>query len=218
MEIIGEIQDIIYRNEINGYTIASFETDEELTTVVGYLPFVNAGDTLKLIGKFVEHKEYGRQFKIDTFEKMMPQTMQALERYLSNGNIKGIGVALAKRIIKKFGEETIHVFRYEPEKLSEVKGISKIKAQEISESFIENWEVWQIVGFLEKFGIGVEYAKKIFDLFGTKAIEEIESNPYILIDLTRGVDFSKIDKMALELGMDYNNEKRVTSRNKIWIN
>ena len=149
---------------------------------------------------------------------MMPQTMQALERYLSNGNIKGIGVALAKRIIKKFGEETIHVFRYEPEKLSEVKGISKIKAQEISESFIENWEVWQIVGFLEKFGIGVEYAKKIFDLFGTKAIEEIESNPYILIDLTRGVDFSKIDKMALELGMDYNNEKRVTSRNKIWIN
>ncbi len=218
MEIIGEIQDIIYRNEINGYTIASFETDEELTTVVGYLPFVNAGDTLKLIGKFVEHKEYGRQFKIDTFDKMMPQTMQALERYLSNGNIKGIGVALAKRIIKKFGEETIHVFRYEPEKLSEVKGISKIKAQEISESFIENWEVWQIVGFLEKFGIGVEYAKKIFDLFGTKAIEEIESNPYILIDLTRGVDFSKIDKMALELGMDYNNEKRVTSRNKIWIN
>lgn len=217
MEIIGEIQDIIYRNEINGYTIASFETDEELTTVVGYLPFVNAGDTLKLIGKFVEHKEYGRQFKIDTFDKMMPQTMQALERYLSNGNIKGIGVALAKRIIKKFGEETIHVFRYEPEKLSEVKGISKIKAQEISESFIENWEVWQIVGFLEKFGIGVEYAKKIFDLFGTKAIEEIESNPYILIDLTRGVDFSKIDKMALELGMDYNNEKRVTSRNKIWI-
>lgn len=217
MEIIGEIQDIIYRNEINGYTIASFETEEELTTVVGYLPFVNAGDTLKLIGKFVEHKEYGRQFKIDTFDKMMPQTMQALERYLSNGNIKGIGVALAKRIIKKFGEETIHVFRYEPEKLSEVKGISKIKAQEISESFIENWEVWQIVGFLEKFGIGVEYAKKIFDLFGTKAIEEIESNPYILIDLTRGVDFSKIDKMALELGMDYNNEKRVTSRNKIWI-
>lgn len=218
MEIIGEIQDIIYRNEINGYTIASFETDEELTTVVGYLPFVNAGDTLKLIGKFVEHKEYGRQFKIDTFDKMMPQTMQALERYLSNGNIKGIGVALAKRIIKKFGEETIHVFRYEPEKLSEVKGISKIKAQEISESFIENWEVWQIVGFLEKFGIGVEYAKRIFDLFGTKAIEEIESNPYILIDLTIGVDFSKIDKMALELGMDYNNEKRVTSRNKIWIN
>ena len=218
MEIIGEIQDIIYRNEINGYPIASFETDEELTTVVGYLPFVNAGDTLKLIGKFVEHKEYGRQFKIDTFDKMMPQTMQALERYLSNGNIKGIGVALAKRIIKKFGEETIHVFRYEPEKLSEVKGISKIKAQEISESFIENWEVWQIVGFLEKFGIGVEYAKRIFDLFGTKAIEEIESNPYILIDLTRGVDFSKIDKMALELGMDYNNEKRVTSRNKIWIN
>ena len=91
MEITGEIRDIIYKNEINSYTIAEFETDEEITTVVGYLPFINSGDTLKLIGKYVEHKEYGRQFKIDTFEKMMPQTLDALERYLANGNIKGIG-------------------------------------------------------------------------------------------------------------------------------
>ena len=112
MEITGQIQGIIYKNEINSYMIAEFETNEESTTVVGYLPFVNEGDSLKLIGKFVEHKEYGRQFKIDTFEKMMPQTLDALERYLANGNIKGIGEALAKRIIKKFGEETIHVFKY----------------------------------------------------------------------------------------------------------
>lgn len=211
MEITGEIANIIYKNEINSYTIAEFETDEELTTAVGYLPFINVGDTLKLVGKFIEHKEYGRQFKIDTFEKMMPQTLGALERYLANGNIKGIGEALAKRIIKKFGEETIHVFKYEPERLAEVRGISEAKAKEMAESFIENWEVWQIVGFLERFGIGAEHAKKVFDLYGTKAIEEIETNPYVLIDIARGVDFKQIDKMALDLGITYDNEKRVIS-------
>ena len=211
MEITGEIKDIIYKNEINSYTIADFETDEEETTIVGYLPFVNLGDTLKLIGKFVEHKDYGRQFKIDTFEKLMPQTLGALERYLSKGNIKGIGEAIAKRIIRTFGEETIHVFKYEPERLATIRGISKERAKEMSNQFIENWEVWQIVGFLEKFGIGAEYAKKVFDMYGTNAIEEIESNPYILIDLTRGVDFRQIDKMALDLGLSYDNDKRIAS-------
>lgn len=211
MEIIGEIRDIIYKNEINSYTIAEFETEEESTTVVGYLPFINKGDTLKLMGKFVEHKEYGRQFKIDTFEKLMPQTLGALERYLANGNIRGIGAALAKRIVKKFGEETVHVFKYEPKRLAEVKGISESKAIEMAEAFVENWEVWQIVGFLERFGIGAEHAKKVFDLFGSNAIEEIEANPYILIDITRGVDFKQIDKMALDLGINYDNEKRVIS-------
>ena len=211
MEITGEIKDIIYKNEINSYTIADFETDEEETTIVGYLPFVNPGDTLKLIGKFVEHKDYGRQFKIDTFEKLMPQTLGALERYLSKGNIKGIGEAIAKRIIRTFGEETIHVFKYEPERLATIRGISKERAKEMSNQFIENWEVWQIVGFLEKFGIGAEYAKKVFDLYGTNAIEEIESNPYILIDLTRGVDFRQIDKMALDLGLSFDNDKRIAS-------
>ena len=110
MEITGEIRTIIYKNEINSYTIAEFETDEEITTVVGYLPFVNVGDTLKLIGKFVEHKDYGRQFKIDTFEKLMPKTAKAIEKYLANGNVKGIGEQLAKRIVRKFGDETIYVY------------------------------------------------------------------------------------------------------------
>lgn len=211
MELTGEIQDIIYKNEINSYTIAEFETEEEDTVVVGYLPFINSGDTLKVIGKFVEHREYGRQFKVDTFEKLMPRTTEALERYLANGNIKGIGPALAKRIVKKFGEDTVHVFKYEPKRLAQIKGISESKAQEMAEDFVQNWEVWQIVGFLERFGIGAEYAKKVFDLFGTNAIEEIESNPYILIDLTRGVDFKQIDKMALDLGVSYDSEKRVES-------
>ena len=211
MEITGIIVGIIYRNELNSYTIAEFETDDEPITVVGYLPFINEGDTLKILGKFVEHKEYGRQFKIDTFEKMMPQTLGALEKYLANGNIKGIGEALAKRIVKKFGDETIHVFKYEPKRLAEVKGISENRAIEMAEDFVQNWEVWQIVGFLERFGIGAEHAKKVFNLLGTNAREQIEGNPYILIDVAKGVDFKQIDKMALDLGMDYDNDKRVAS-------
>ena len=211
MEIKGEVTDIIYQNDVNSYTIAVFETDEEETTIVGYLPFVKSGDTLKLEGKFVEHKDYGRQFKVGTFEKLMPETLGALEKYLANGSIKGIGEATAKKIIKTFGEETISVFKFEPERLAQIKGISKSRAIEMSESFLENWEVWQIVGFLERFGIGAENAKKIYDLLGINAIEQIESNPYILIDMARGVDFKQIDQMALKLGISYDNQKRVES-------
>lgn len=211
MEIKGEVADIIYQNDVNSYTIAVFETEDEETTIVGYLPFVKSGDTLKLEGKFVEHKDYGRQFKVETFEKLMPETLGALEKYLANGSIKGIGEATAKKIIKTFGEDTINVFKFEPEKLAQIKGISKNRALEMSESFLENWEVWQIVGFLERFGIGAENAKKIYDLLGINAIEQIESNPYILIDMARGVDFKQIDQMALKLGISYDNQKRVES-------
>ena len=211
MELIGEVQDIIYYNETNSYMIAEFDTEEEQTTIVGYLPFIGSGDNLKVIGNFVEHKKYGRQFKVETFEKLMPQTVGALEKYLANGNIKGVGEVTAKRIIERFGEDTIQIFKTQPERLAEIKGISKAKAIDIAESFLENWEVWQIVGFLERFGIGAEFAKKVYELLGINAIEQIEADPYILIDIARGVDFKQIDKMALDLGIQYDNEKRIRS-------
>ena len=207
----GILAEIIYQNEVNSYTVGIFETEEEQFTVVGYLPFICKGDSLKIIGKFIEHKDYGEQFKIETFEKLMPQTLSALEKYLANGNIKGVGPATASKIIKLFGDETIHVLKYEPSKLVQIKGITKDKAKEISESFIENWEVWQIVGFLERFGLGAESAKKVYDLLGINAISEIENDPYILIDIARGVEFSQIDKMAIELGIERENQKRVKS-------
>ena len=207
----GILAEIIYQNEVNSYTVGIFETEEEQFTVVGYLPFICKGDSLKIIGKFIEHKDYGEQFKIETFEKLMPQTLSALEKYLANGNIKGVGPATASKIIKLFGEETIHVLKYESSKLAQIKGITKDKAKEISESFIENWEVWQIVGFLERFGLGAESAKKVYDLLGINAISEIENDPYILIDIARGVEFSQIDKMAIELGIERENQKRVKS-------
>jgi len=210
-QIEGVLAEIIYQNEVNSYVVGVFETEYEQITVVGYLPFISKGDSLKLTGKFVEHKDYGEQFKIETFEKLMPQTLAALETYLASGNVKGVGPATATKIIDTFGEDTIHVLKYEPHKLAQIKGISKNKAIEMSESFIENWEVWQIVGFLERFGIGAESAKKVYDLLGINAIAEIEANPYILIDISRGVDFQQIDHMALELGVERENQKRVKS-------
>ena len=211
MEITGEVKDIIYQNEINSYTVAEFETEQEEITIVGYLPFINVGDTLKLVGKIVTHQDYGEQFKVDTFEKLMPQTLGSLERYLANGTIKGVGPATAKKIVDTFGEETIHVLKFEPDKLAKIKGINEEKALTISQTFIENWEIWQIVGYLEKFGIGLQNAKNVYKKLGASAIEEIEANPYILIDVANNVDFKKIDKMALDIGLPYNNDKRVKS-------
>ncbi len=210
-ELEGTLSEIIYQNEVNSYMVGILETEKEQITIVGYLPFINKGDTLKLIGKFVEHKDYGEQFKVETFEKIMPQTLGALEKYLANGNVKGVGPATATKIIDNFGEETIHVLKFEPQKLAQIKGISKDKAVEISESFVENWEVWQIVGFLEKFGIGAESAKKVYNLLGVNAIEEIEADPYILMEISRGVDFKQIDEMAIRLGIEKENQKRVKS-------
>ena len=223
MQLQGEVIEIIYKNDLNSYCIATLKIDKEKseddeikyledeTTIVGYLPFVNVGDTLKIVGKIVEHQEYGKQVKVDTFEKMMPQTTKALERYLANCGIKGIGPATASKIVDTFGEDTLNVFKFEPIKLAQVKGITKDRAIEIANIFIENWEVWQLVGFLDKFGIGPQSAEKIYKTLGLNAIEEIESNPYILIDLVNKVNFEQIDKMALGLGIEYNNEKRIRS-------
>ena len=211
MVLEGQIEDIIYQNETNSYTIAVLECEEEIHTVVGYLPFVNIGDTIKAEGKFVTHQEYGRQFKIDTFEKTIPKSLNAIEKYLANGNIKGVGPSTAKKIVDFFKEETIEILKNSPQKLSQIKGISESKAIEISESFNENWEVWQIVGFLERFGIGINNAKKVYKELGNNAIEVIEENPYILVDLIRGVDFKQIDKMALDIGIGLDNSKRIRS-------
>ena len=211
MEIIGQIEEIIYQNETNCYTVAEFKMKDEITTVVGYLPFINKGDSLKLVGKYVTHQDYGEQFKIETFEKIMPQTQEALEQYLAGGVIKGVGPATAKKIIEKFGDETIPILKLQPEKLSLVKGITKTKAIEIAEEFMEKWELWQIVGFLEKFGIGASNSKKVYDMLGKDAVSQIEQNPYILLDITYGVDFNKIDKMAIDLGVAPNDVKRIES-------
>ena len=209
MEITGIVQDIIYKNETNGYLIAVFQTEQIETTIVGYMPFIQKGDSLKVIGKFVVHPEYGDQFKVETFEKIMPETLDALEDYLSNGVIKGIGPATARKIVKKFGKETIEILKANPQELTKIKGITSKKAEEISESFIENWELWQIVGFLKQFGIGPQSAQTVYKKLGANTINIIETDPYILSELGIKVDFAQIDKMALDLGIEMNNLKRI---------
>ncbi len=211
MEIKGQITEIIYSNEINGYMVAEVKTEDEVVVITGYLPFVENGDSLKLVGNYVTHPDYGRQFKVETFEKQMPETLEALELYLAGGIITGVGPATAKKIVDRFKDETIAVLRFEPEKLSRIKGINIEKASKISQEFNEKWDLWQIVGFLEKFGISAQNSKKVYQSFGKDAIAEIEENPYMLLDITYGVDFKKIDKMALDLGIPVNSEQRITS-------
>ena len=213
MELKGHIEEFIYQNESNSYSIAVFvlESGLEMVTVVGYLPFIAVGDTLKLTGKMVVHQEYGEQFKIESFEKLMPETVDALEKYLASGTIKGIGPATAKKIIEKFGEETLTVFKFEPMRLSEIKGISKDRAYEIGEEFNEKWEVWQIVSFLEQFGIGANNSKKVYDALGVNAVEKIQENPYILVDIVYGVNFNNIDKIAMQIGIPMDSDYRISS-------
>ena len=212
MQVEGQIVDIIYKNEINSYTVATFETVEgEELTIVGYLPFVNEGDNLKVTGNMVTHPDYGEQLKVEIFEKTMPKTKEALEKYLANGNFKGIGPATAKKIVNTFGEDTINVIKMEPQKLTQIKGISKEKALEIAEQFIANWEIWQIVGFLDQFGIGPQSAETVYKKLGENALEKIGENPYILIDVASKVNFEKVDRIALKLGIDPDNYTRIRS-------
>ena len=163
------------------------------------------------MGNFVEHPEYGTQFKIETFEKTLPETLEGLERYLANSNLKGIGPATAKKIIKQFGGDTIHILRFEPEKLTCIKGITKEKAIEASESFNANWEIFRIVDYLQKYGIGPQNAERIYKNLGPDTIDLIEQNPYMLIDLVTKADFRQIDQIALKLGLDQESDKRVQS-------
>ncbi len=210
MELEGQIDTIIYYNEINSYTIARLQTETvgEMT-IVGFLPFVNVGDSITVYGEYVVHKDYGKQFKVNTFKKNMPETLEALEKYLASENVKWVGPKTAKKIIKEFGEDTISVIEKTPEKLAVIKGITEEKALEISESFVESKELWKIVSFLEEIGISSSYAKKVYELYGINAVEEIKSDPYRLIDVVRGISFKTIDEAALKIGIDNDDEQRI---------
>lgn len=209
LELEGEIETIIYYNEVNSYTVARFSAEGETITIVGFLPFINIGDTLKICGEFVTHKDYGEQFKVSTFKKEMPKTLDALERYLGGGSIKWVGPKTAEKIIKTFGDETIYILEKEPQKLANIKGITEEKAIDISESFIENKELWKIVDFLEEIGISSSYAKQVYELYGINAVEEIKQDPYKLIDVVRGISFKVIDEAALKIGINQDDEQRI---------
>lgn len=218
MEIKGQIEDIIYTNESNSYTVCTLILEKEIITAVGYLPFINIGDIIVAQGNFIKHATYGEQFKINTFEKTMPNTIAEIEKYLGSGIIKGVGPATSRKIVEKFGEETIYVLQYEPYKLSQIKGITSTKAQEISNEFNNVWELWKIVMFLQKYGIGTTNANRVYKELGIEAINKIKENPYILLKFLYGVDFKSIDKMALSMGIEHDSISRISSGIKYAMN
>lgn len=211
MELKGQIEEIIFSNELNSYTVCSLMVENASITAVGYLPFANIGDLIVAQGTFVNHNVYGRQFKIDTFEKTMPNTADEIEKYLGSGIIKGVGPATARKIVDRFGEDAIYIMQYEPEKLIAIKGITTSKAREISESFKSVWELWQIVIFLQQYGIGTANANRIYKELGMNAINAIKENPYVLLKILYGVDFKHIDKMAISMGVERTSPERIAS-------
>lgn len=211
MELSGKVTNIIYYNDKNGYTIFLLKTEKKTETCVGYVPYINVKDVLQLQGDFVTHSIYGNQFKIETFEKIVPTSEEELLDYLSSGAIKGLGEKTAKRIIQEFGKESIEIIKADPERLANIKGISLDKALQLQETVNSDWYFLQLVKFLNGYSIGVKNAKKIFQEWGENSIDLINENPYSIVDIVDGVEFGVIDKIASELNFEKDNVNRIAS-------
>lgn len=200
-QIQGIIEHIVYHNEENGYTVLSLMSQGDEIVCVGTMPVINEGEYIKAEGDYVEHSMYGQQFKISVFSVEAPEDIYSLERYLGSGAIKGIGPALANRIIKKFKEDSFRIIEEEPERLAEVKGISQRKAQEIYEQFHDKQDMRQAMMFLSKYGISTVYAVKIYNQYGSRLYDIIKENPYQLADDISGIGFKLADDIAHRAGI-----------------
>lgn len=209
LELTGTVEQIIYRNEQNGYTILELDAGDELVVVVGSLPFVSVGEELHVIGKWVTHPTFGEQFKAETFERSRPATTHAMLKYLSSGAIKGIGKATAARIVDAFGENTMDVIEKEPERLCSIKGITLKKAQNISEEFQRSHGVKKLMMSLSKYGITPEEAIRIWKLYGGQAVEMVETDPFCLCAEGINVDFSRADRIAQILDYPQDDASRI---------
>lgn len=207
----GIIEDIIFSNEINGYTVCELKGDKQTVIAVGFMPFINTGEMLKVSGNWVIHPDYGEQLKVELYEKLLPKTIEAMERYLASGLIKGVGPASAKKIVKKFGEDTLNIIELHPEKLSEIKGINHEKALRIGQAFYEQKELRNVVMFFQEYGISPNYCAKIYQVYGEDTISEIRNNPYKLCDETIGISFKTSDRIARGLGIDPKSKYRISS-------
>lgn len=208
----GTVDDIIFQNPDNGYTICDVKSKEEgLFTGVGYLPCVSPGETVKLTGVWGKHPDYGEQFKVAYYETVLPTDTDAVLMYLSSGIISGIRAATAEKLVERFGKETLDVIEKEPEKLTQVKGITQSKAHKISESYKEMRCVSGIVMFLQKYGISANMAVKVHDNLGVNAVKLIEENPYVLSDRVEGISFKTADNIAFMRGISKNNPERIRS-------
>ena len=208
-EITGYVENIIYRNADNGYTVLDFVVDEFLITCTGLFPTVGEGENLLLRGDYVDHPTYGKQFKAVSYEAVAPTDAASMERYLGSGAIRGIGPKLAARVVKLFGDDTFRIIEEEPERLAEVKGISLNKAMEISDQIVGAKDIRNAMIFLDRFGLHGNKAIKIYNRFGNDIYNVIQSNPYKLADEVAGIGFKTADEIASQVGIKVDSEFRI---------
>lgn len=212
METIkGYVDHIIFRNEDNGYTVFVLVYEEEELTCVGTFPVISQGENVKLLGEFAEHPLYGRQFAARSMEECEPEDEMAMERYLGSGAIKGIGAALAARIVRRFKKDTFRIIEEEPERLSEIKGISQRMAMEISDQVAEKRDLRQAMIFLQEYGISLNLGVKIYQRYGQDLYRIIKENPYQLADDIKGVGFKIADEIAAKVGIRGDSDFRIRS-------
>ena len=206
----GSVEHIIYANEDNGYTVLDFGLEDDVVTACGTMPYISEGDGLILWGNWVHNPKYGRQFKVEQYERDMPADSAAILRYLSSRTIKGIGPKLAERIVSHFGDETLDVMENHPEWLSDVPGISRKKAEEIAEDFKAKSGIRSAMMFFRDY-FGAAMTVKIYKQFGSGAVDMARQNPYRLCDEVEGIGFERADQMAMSLGLDPQSEERLMS-------
>jgi len=211
IKIEGLIENITYKNEQNGYTVATVRVSNTRVTVVGIMPFLSEGETAVFYGKYIIHPNYGEQFSVSTFERTAPKTVGGILRYLSSGIIRGVGPATATRIVEKFGEKALEVISEKPEELALLKGISLEKARAISEEYNKQYGVRDIMYMLSPYEISLETCVKIFRKLGADAGEKIKVNPYCLVDADVGVNFEKAERIAYDFGISPDDEMRLAS-------
>lgn len=197
--LTGIVEDIIFQNAVNGYTVMDFSTETELFTAVGVMPSLAAGETVTLTGSFTIHPSFGRQFKVEAFSRCMPETADQIFKYLSSGVIHGIGPRKAASIISRFGADTLNVIENEPEKLSQIKGISIDLAKAVSEEFKKQYAVRTVMLELEKYGFTPSECIRIYKAFGINAVIQIKENPYILCSAGLGISFERAEAVEEKL-------------------
>lgn len=207
--IEATIEEIIYQNKDNGYTVCTIEQEGEEISCVGEMPGIHQGEDIKITGSWTTHPIYGKQIKVHMYERSMPKTVQGMEKYLASGVIKGIGEKTARKIVKRFGLDTFKIIEEEPLVLAQVSGISQKKALEIGEAFKTQYELRRAMLFLQDYGITPTYAVKIYKEYKERTMEVISKTPYKLVDDIYGIGFRKADEIAAKIGISKEDPNRI---------
>lgn len=212
MEVIkGYVEHIVFRNEENGYTVFHLTNKDGELTCVGTFPYISEGEMLEVSGEYTNHNVYGMQLQVISHEVKEPEDLISIERYLGSGAIKGLGAALAGRIVRKFKDDTFRIIEEEPERLAEVKGISERKAREISEQVEEKKDMRKAMIYLQKYGISLALSAKIYEHYGQSVYRVMEENPYQIADHVQGVGFKTADEIASKVGIHTDSDFRIRS-------